>query len=395
MQQNKELGRRNDPISVHLALAHFSEKCEAVSLNPNVNNEITPVRYWNKPVLRSDGQGTFERQGARGGAGVHRRVGVQRPERLRGRSPMAAPAPRMPASTTSAWSSSATACSALSSPNSCSRAFPEASEGELSLRLNAMVNAETLAEISEEIGLPDADQRRQRDARLAGRKRVNLRADALELLIAAIYLEGGIEAARSFITAPLVRAVDARVGEPRAATPRPSCRNGRIRSAAACRPILIDEPRRPRPRSALHRQRAARRLRAGAAAVGRTKRQAEQAAATAILHARGRLERTTARMSETAEQAAPATRSGFVALIGAPNAGKSTLVNRLVGTKVSIVTHKVQTTRAIVRGIATHDNAQIVLLDTPGIFKPRARARPRHGDDRLGRRQGRRHRAAC
>ena len=66
-----------------------------------------------------------------------------------------------------------------------------------------------------------------------------------------------------------------------------------------------------------------------------------------------------------------ATRAGFVALIGAPNAGKSTLMNRLVGTKVSIVTHKVQTTRAIIRGIATHDNAQIVFVDTPGIFKPR------------------------
>ncbi|MEQ1943955.1 GTPase Era [Mesorhizobium sp. VNQ89] len=68
-----------------------------------------------------------------------------------------------------------------------------------------------------------------------------------------------------------------------------------------------------------------------------------------------------------------ATRSGFVALIGAPNAGKSTLVNQLVGAKVSIVTHKVQTTRAIVRGIATHGNAQIVFVDTPGIFKPRRR----------------------
>ncbi|MCT7375983.1 GTPase Era [Chelativorans salis] len=68
-----------------------------------------------------------------------------------------------------------------------------------------------------------------------------------------------------------------------------------------------------------------------------------------------------------------ATRSGFVALIGATNAGKSTLLNRLVGAKVSIVTHKVQTTRALIRGIAIHDNAQIVFVDTPGIFRPRRR----------------------
>jgi GTPase len=75
----------------------------------------------------------------------------------------------------------------------------------------------------------------------------------------------------------------------------------------------------------------------------------------------------------TSEPEEVPTRSGFVALIGAPNAGKSTLVNRLVGAKVSIVTHKVQTTRAIVRGIVIHDNTQIVLVDTPGIFKPKRR----------------------
>lgn len=66
-------------------------------------------------------------------------------------------------------------------------------------------------------------------------------------------------------------------------------------------------------------------------------------------------------------------RAGFAALIGAPNAGKSTLTNRLVGSKVSIVTRKVQTTRFPVRGVLSDGDTQIVLVDTPGIFKPRRR----------------------
>ena len=65
------------------------------------------------------------------------------------------------------------------------------------------------------------------------------------------------------------------------------------------------------------------------------------------------------------------TRCGFAAIIGAPNAGKSTLVNKLVGSKVSIVSHKVQTTRARIRAIYMHEQSQVVLVDTPGIFKPR------------------------
>ena len=67
------------------------------------------------------------------------------------------------------------------------------------------------------------------------------------------------------------------------------------------------------------------------------------------------------------------TRCGFVALIGAPNAGKSTITNNFVGSKVSIVSPKVQTTRTLVKGIGIYKNTQIIFLDTPGIFKPKRR----------------------
>ncbi|WP_083875727.1 GTPase Era [Caenispirillum salinarum] len=76
---------------------------------------------------------------------------------------------------------------------------------------------------------------------------------------------------------------------------------------------------------------------------------------------------------EGAAEGAKPTRAGFIAVLGAPNAGKSTLVNTIIGTKVSIVSPKVQTTRSIVRGIAMEGQSQLIFVDTPGIFKPNRR----------------------
>jgi GTP-binding protein Era len=78
-------------------------------------------------------------------------------------------------------------------------------------------------------------------------------------------------------------------------------------------------------------------------------------------------------MAEPENGASPLRRCGFIALIGAPNVGKSTLINAIVGAKVTIVSHKVQTTRTLLRGIATQEDAQLVFIDTPGIFQPRRR----------------------
>lgn len=108
-------------------------------------------------------------------------------------------------------------------------AFPEASEGELSVRLNALVNAETCAAIADEIGLADLIHTGSDIKSLNDKRLLNVRADVVEALIATIYLDGGLEAARSFIQRYWKSVRSKRVQ--RAAMPRPNCRNGRTSRA--------------------------------------------------------------------------------------------------------------------------------------------------------------------
>jgi ribonuclease-3 len=159
-------------------------------------------------------------------------------------------------------------------------AFPAASEGELSLRLNALVNAETLAEIADEVGLPQLIHAGAEIRSMEGRKRVNLRADALESLIAALYLEGGIETARRFIL---------RYWEPRSKALRQARRDPKTElqewahQAAGAIPAYTLEGREGPDHDPLFIISVKVGGYEPASGIGRSKREAEQAAAMAVL----------------------------------------------------------------------------------------------------------------
>lgn len=159
-------------------------------------------------------------------------------------------------------------------------ANPSAPEGELSLRLNALVNAETLAEIADEVGLSEFIVAGSELRTLVGRKRVNLRADVMEALIAAVYLEGGLEAARRFI---------ARHWEGRSRAPTAARRDPKTElqewahQAAKSSPIYTVDKREGPDHDPVFEVSVRIGDLKSAVGSGRSKREAEQAAATAIL----------------------------------------------------------------------------------------------------------------
>jgi len=163
-------------------------------------------------------------------------------------------------------------------------AFPKAAEGELSLRLNALVNAEALSEIAGGVGLPDLIRAGSDVRSLEGRKRVNLRADALESLIAVLYLDGGLEAARAFIH---------RYWRPRSEAVAVARRDAKTElqewahQAAAAVPAYSIERREGPDHDPLFTVRVTVGRLEPAAGTGRSKREAEQAAAAALLQREG------------------------------------------------------------------------------------------------------------
>ena len=260
------------------------------------------------------------------------------------------------------------------------RAFPKADEGELSRRLADLVRREACADVARAIDLGTALRLGASEANAGGRMRTAILADVCEALVGAVYLDGGYDGA--------AKLVEKLWGERMRAPVRPLRDPKTILQEWAQARGLPTPTYREVERTGPHHDPEFR-VAVDAAEPGAGRRawplQAHRRAGGRRRHAQAR-RREDGSCRWLTMPTPEATRCGFIALIGAPNAGKSTLINALVGSKVAIVTPKVQTTRTLLRGIAMEGSAQLVFHRHAGNFRAAAAARSRHGHDGLERR---------
>ncbi len=229
--------------------------------------------------------------------------------------------------------------------------YPAEQEGRLGARLSILVSEPVLFAIADRIGLPDLLSVAEGESRAGVRRLPSVLADAIEALLGALYMDGGLDAARGFVRRAWAEAIETQAEPPKDS--KTALQEWLLATRAAVAGIRPDLARGTAARPAFRGRGAGRR---GRGERGR------------LVQAR----RRTARGRGSARGAdGMTTRCGFAAIVGTPNAGKSTLLNRLTGAKLSIVSPKAQTTRFRVLGILMQGEAQILLVDTPGIFKPK------------------------
>ena len=233
--------------------------------------------------------------------------------------------------------------------------FPREQEGDLGRRLAYLVSQPVLAGVAETVGLAARLSVSPGEAKAGVAKRATVLADALEAALGALYLDGGLDAARDFVRRAWNDAMIVQADPPKDAK---TALQEWAQKRGLDLPAYVDRPSvRAAARAGVHRQRNSRII-----SRHRHRRQPPGGRTTG----RGSPPRSAVSMSQP-----PPARCGFIAIVGAPNAGKSTLMNRLTGAKLSIVSPKAQTTRFRVLGILMRAESQVLLVDTPGIFRPK------------------------